>query len=435
MEQKGYTFVGSINDEGQIEFKVKPTGDKKSIIETIIVPGYVTLNGKRYNTLLTNESFSDIRVKSIHLEKGVTIKDNTYPFYFCKCLQSITVDKYDKNYCSIDGALYNKSVTYLISCPVIKKGFKLPRTVIDCSYALSSNIDLNMHLLDVIKKRNILSIISALRLHAKKSEKRVRKNTFTTESEFSFWKKELDKCMTVEDYDRYLRLYDNPSNYYIGQAISRRRILINKKSASNNKSNFDFDDIKSVIFGILYIAAPVIIGLTLRYFYEEYKDASQNDRSQSTYQQTTINTTGFKEDEPANNNDDDDYEDDHQDQYRYSPNNPTVTYPYNNTPEIQPNNVQDNNDDRSRWDTFYRNQYAELERQAERDYESLTHMGARYNNNGTPDGFTGRDDPYIAQQIYYFRQKQHEMRNLRHEAATKGIIISESVWESANVNI
>jgi len=91
--------------------------------------------------------------------------------------------------------------------------------------------------------------------------------------------------------------------------------------------------------------------------------------------------------------------------------------------------------DINRLDDVYRSQYAEMERQAERDYNSLTNLGIRYNNNGTPDGYTGRTDPYVATQISFFKQLQHRMRDLRFEASKQGVNISQSYWETANVNI
>lgn len=112
---------------------------------------------------------------------------------------------------------------------------------------------------------------------------------------------------------------------------------------------------------------------------------------------------------------------------------------YNNGGYIQNGAAQDqpssSNNDNSYWENYYGTAYSELERQIEREYNSLTNVGTRYNNNnGNPDGTTGRNDPYIAVQLSRFHQKQNDMRNMRNEAATKGIIISASYWESANVN-
>lgn len=87
------------------------------------------------------------------------------------------------------------------------------------------------------------------------------------------------------------------------------------------------------------------------------------------------------------------------------------------------------------WEELYRSQYAEMERQAERDYYSLTNLGIRYNNNGTPDGYTCRNDQYVANQLSTFRQLQHRMRDLRFDASKHGVHISQSYLENANVNL
>ena len=105
----------------------------------------------------------------------------------------------------------------------------------------------------------------------------------------------------------------------------------------------------------------------------------------------------------------------------------SVTYtPEPSTPAQQ--------EDNTLWQQLYTGQYAELERQAENQYRSLTNLGARHESDGTPKGTTGRNDPYIASQLAQFSDLQHRMRNLRNEAAQKGVIISASYWENAAVN-
>lgn len=116
------------------------------------------------------------------------------------------------------------------------------------------------------------------------------------------------------------------------------------------------------------------------------------------------------------------------------PNHQPQPYPVSSPYPYFPSSSQ-SDQDINRWEDMYRSQYAEMERQAERNYSSLTNLGIRYNNNGNPDGYTGRTDPYVATQISDFRQLQQRMKNLRYEASRQGVNISQSYWETANVNI
>lgn len=83
-----------------------------------------------------------------------------------------------------------------------------------------------------------------------------------------------------------------------------------------------------------------------------------------------------------------------------------------------------------RWSSFYRESYNRMASLAEDSYKSLTSLGGMWEQNGTQHGVTGRDDVWIGQQIYYFKKMQHDLRDIRHEAATKGISIQEAPVES-----
>ena len=54
----------------------------------------------------------------------------TAPFSSCRSLEAVVVDENNAAYCSIDGVLYNKDITTLITCPARKSGnFVVPATV------------------------------------------------------------------------------------------------------------------------------------------------------------------------------------------------------------------------------------------------------------------------------------------------------------------
>ena len=50
-------------------------------------------------------------------------------FNYCEKLESINVDSNNQNYCTVDGALYNKDITTLVKCPAGKDSIDIPSTV------------------------------------------------------------------------------------------------------------------------------------------------------------------------------------------------------------------------------------------------------------------------------------------------------------------
>ena len=52
------------------------------------------------------------------------------PFVYCDKLKAVVVEPDNPNFCSQDGALYNKDITQLICCPGAKQGsYTIPETV------------------------------------------------------------------------------------------------------------------------------------------------------------------------------------------------------------------------------------------------------------------------------------------------------------------
>ena len=93
----------------------------------IVIPS--TYNGKAVNAIFNNAFYYCKNLTSITIPDGVTsIGDNA--FYLCESLTSITVNGNNKNYCSINGVLFNKAKTELICYPDGKTGmYTIPNSV------------------------------------------------------------------------------------------------------------------------------------------------------------------------------------------------------------------------------------------------------------------------------------------------------------------
>jgi len=72
--------------------------------------------------------FNCIKLKEITIPSNIkSIADNAF---YLNALETINVEIENKNYCSIDGVLYNKNVTELVLCPNKKQGsVKIPESV------------------------------------------------------------------------------------------------------------------------------------------------------------------------------------------------------------------------------------------------------------------------------------------------------------------
>ena len=75
------------------------------------------------------KSLTSIYIPASAIEIGETI------FTECTALTSITVDPENPNYCSVDGALYNKDATVLVCYPAAADEINLPASVITIGYS------------------------------------------------------------------------------------------------------------------------------------------------------------------------------------------------------------------------------------------------------------------------------------------------------------
>ena len=86
----------------------------------------VVLDGIKY---IGNCSFCGMyNVKEIYISKDVNEISNLV-FLDCKSLESINVDKENKAYSSVDGMLFEKNQTRLLTCPEAKKTIEIPASV------------------------------------------------------------------------------------------------------------------------------------------------------------------------------------------------------------------------------------------------------------------------------------------------------------------
>lgn len=423
-------FNGVINNDGIIELQVVCNSGSSSTCEEIILPGETVIGGKHYKAVLTHESLKCLKkVKIIRLSNGLKIKSG-FPFYFCESLEKIIVDDDNEDYCSINGVLFNKDRTQLIWFPGRQKPtnkYPFPKTLINCEQIVSRYPELNIGIERIIKERGISSILTSLLIGSKT---KVKNNPdIKVERTLEFWGKELNKCSTVEQYNEYIAKYNDPSNIFLSWAKRRRDSLTSKQDENKRKNKIKLDDIKAYAYCLLMFVLPVVIGIGIRSWYEDYKESQKHGIKVHTPSINNSLINSHTIDEMENDNDISDNPTNNRD-------NNTISYPNANIRGYSPNYpVDDVTEDNSRWDNYYRNAYSEMERQAKRDFNSLCNLGSSYEQNGNMYGSTGRNDSYIASQISQFRQLQNRMRDLRYEASQKNVNIQQSYWETAQVNL
>lgn len=130
---------------------VKTIGEESfaySWLTMIELPNSVTSIGGR--------AFNGSPITSINIPASVTeIKGN--PFVLCENLSDINVDNANKDFCSVDGILFNRDKTVLKCYPIIKKGvtYTIPATVRTIGENAFSN---NKELQSVVIPNSVTSI-------------------------------------------------------------------------------------------------------------------------------------------------------------------------------------------------------------------------------------------------------------------------------------
>lgn len=131
-------FAGDFVIKNGVLLKYK--GNAKNIV---IPNGVKTISKNAFNVCIDKENyiFKDFKCETMTIPASVTYIECTETGYFTHetveywnetmPLKSITVDKNNKKYCSVDGVLYSKDKTKLIIYPPYKKGssFTIPSYV------------------------------------------------------------------------------------------------------------------------------------------------------------------------------------------------------------------------------------------------------------------------------------------------------------------
>lgn len=77
---------------------------------------------------LVSELFSGTAIRSLHIPKSLTTFGESSSFNLpvnaCYNLETITVAEENEKFCAVDGILYNKAKTKIVSCPVANTNFK-----------------------------------------------------------------------------------------------------------------------------------------------------------------------------------------------------------------------------------------------------------------------------------------------------------------------
>lgn len=235
------------------------------------------------------------------------------------------------------------------------------------------------------------------------------------------WEIEYLRCSTKNSYKKYINKYKNiPENPFVQEAINK--VKSNESHPlSDNSTKVKPLSIVIPLVSVLFIGGSYLLYNNRYSLFYKSNDGSGNSFIKITPTLPTINPKPITEPSPSPSPNTAPYPQPYTEPSQYV--NPSPYHTPTPKPEANP------------YEEMYRSQYAEMENQAQRDYNSLTNMGFRYRDNGSPDGYTGRTDPYIASQIATFKQLQHRMRDLRFEASKQGVNISQSQWETAIINM
>ena len=119
---------GKLTYEVQNDGTIKITDCDGNASGALTIPS--TIGGKKVTSIGYHAFYDGSSLTSITIPEGVTSIDS-YAFDDCSSLTSINVSENNKNYCSVDGVLFNKDKTELIQYPIKKEGtsYKIPNSV------------------------------------------------------------------------------------------------------------------------------------------------------------------------------------------------------------------------------------------------------------------------------------------------------------------
>lgn len=138
-------MVMAVDESGDGEF-----GNHNGYVGDIVIPETVTYEDVTYTvTAIDEEAFVGCSLlTSISLPSTIENVGSS-PFLACNSLSSIQVNPSNTHYCSVDGVLFDKSLTTLITCPAMRKGsYSIPQTVTNINaaafYGCSQLIEVNI---------------------------------------------------------------------------------------------------------------------------------------------------------------------------------------------------------------------------------------------------------------------------------------------------
>lgn len=91
------------------------------------------IGGREVTNIAASAFLLNETISSITIPESITYIGRdwiiAHPSLGCSKLKSINVAPQNKNYCSVDGVLYNKDKTTLILCPCQKRSINIPSSV------------------------------------------------------------------------------------------------------------------------------------------------------------------------------------------------------------------------------------------------------------------------------------------------------------------
>lgn len=232
----------------------------------------VVLDGIKY---IGNCSFCGMyNVKEIYISKDVN-EISDLVFLDCKSLKTINVDKENKVYSSVNGILFDKSQTMLLTCPEAKKNIEIPASVMK----IEDNFTYN-YMLETIKvsednkyfssKNGVLYNKTGTRLIrcpiGKKGEYSIDNNTKKIETSAFEYCKELENIILSN------KLKEIGASAFSGCKKLKRMVIPESVKNIESYAFKDCENLEEVVFegkieeigyDVFLRSSPRILGLNL----------------------------------------------------------------------------------------------------------------------------------------------------------------------------
>ncbi len=125
--------IGNLKYTTTSDSTVSVSGNE-SVSGELFIPEKIVYEGKQYTVTKIESSafFNCSSLTSVTIPKSVSEMGNTlnHGFHGCTNLTAINVDSENTKYCSVDGVLFNKNLSWILCCPEGRKGeYNIPNTV------------------------------------------------------------------------------------------------------------------------------------------------------------------------------------------------------------------------------------------------------------------------------------------------------------------